>query len=414
MNIISIVKGLIAVLIIGQLSVQAQWLTSGLADKYITAFAASGSSIFAGTQGDGIFRSTDNGANWDAVNTGVTNMFVNVLAVNASGNVFAGTFDGIFFTTNNGANWTEINTGLTETDINALIAVGTDLFAGAHAMSKGIVFRSTNNGGQWTEVNAPSTSSFYVNCFIVSGSKLFTGTRDGIYYTTNNGTNWTAVNTGLENTYVYSLATIGTNLFASTQAFVFRSTNEGGNWSVLNTDLPYEFTYSLAVNNTALFAGTNGDVYHSANAGALWTKVTTGMTNPRVNALHVLGTNLFAGTSNGVWRRPLSEMVTSIDEQTIQTPRRYALQQNYPNPFNPSTTIRVTVPEKSTVRIQVLNMLGQVVAVPFNGLKEAGSYELTFTADGLSSGVYLYCIEAAPVQNVFTVFRKTKTMQLVK
>lgn len=392
--------------------VNAQWITSGLADKYILCMTSSGSNLFAGLDGEGVFRSTDNGANWTEVNTGLNDLYINVLTVNSSGHIIAGTFDGVFISTNNGTNWTEISNGLTETDVNALIAVGSTLYAGAHAVVGGLVFRSTDNGANWTEVGKPSDASFYLKSFAVIGSTLFAGTTDGVYYTTDNGANWTAANTGLSDTYVYSLAVIGATLFASTQSFVFRSTNNGGNWTALSTEIN-EYTYSLAVNNSTLFAGTNGDVYISNNNGADWTKATTGMTNPRVTALKVFGTHLYAGTNNGTWRRPLSEMTTPVKQSTWNVPTQLVLEQNYPNPFNPSTTIRYSIPAAGRVTLKIYSMLGQLVTELVNEEQSMGWHEVQWDAT-VASGLYCYRIETSNAQNPAQKLTQVRAMILTK
>jgi hypothetical protein len=68
--------------------------------------------------------------------------------------------------------------------------------------------------------------------------------------------------------------------------------------------------------------------------------------------------------------------------------------QNYPNPFNPSTTIRYGLPNRSHVSLTVFNTLGQQVSQLVNGEQEAGYHEVNFDASGLSSGVYLYRMQA--------------------
>jgi hypothetical protein len=79
----------------------------------------------------------------------------------------------------------------------------------------------------------------------------------------------------------------------------------------------------------------------------------------------------------------------------VEIPLEYALEQNYPNPFNPSTTIKYSIPEDGYVKLAVYNMLGEEVATIVNATQKAGRYEMNFDASGLSSGVYVYRIEAA-------------------
>ncbi len=81
---------------------------------------------------------------------------------------------------------------------------------------------------------------------------------------------------------------------------------------------------------------------------------------------------------------------SSVAEVKIDLPINYALGQNYPNPFNPSTKITYSVPERAPVSIKVYDMTGQEVSTLVNEVKESGTYEITFSAKELSSGVYFY------------------------
>ena len=93
-------------------------------------------------------------------------------------------------------------------------------------------------------------------------------------------------------------------------------------------------------------------------------------------------------------------------------PEAFALSQNYPNPFNPATTIGYDLPERSEVRLEVFNMLGQRVALLADGQVQPGSYSVVFNASSLSSGTYFARISAHG--NSGEQFVQTMTMQLVK
>jgi len=287
----------------------AQWVqTHGLYGGYIRCFAVSGTNLFAGTDGDGVFLSTDNGTSWTTVNTGLTNAEVSALAVSGT-NLFAGThFGGVFLSTNNGTNWTAVNTGLMNTIVHALAVSGTNLFAGTEG---GGVFLSTNNGTSWTEAGL---FNFRVVSLAVSGTNLFAGIYGGVYRSTNNGTSWTGVSTGLPpGIIVNALAVSGSNLFAGTfLEGAFLSTDDGTSWTEVNTGLTNTYVNAFAVSGTNLFAGTWGGVFRLTSNDIIWTEINTGLTDLYVDALAVSGTNLFAGTNGGVWRRPLSELTTPM------------------------------------------------------------------------------------------------------
>ena len=208
-------------------NVPAQWIhTNGPFGGIINCVAVSGTNLFAaGSIGNyniqgGVYLSTNSGASWARVNTGLTDSSVHVLAVSGT-NLFAGTDHGGFLTTNSGATWTLVNNGLTNTYVFAFAVSGTSIYAGTGG---GGVFLSTNSGTSWTPVNTglPDQYEQTVDALAVSGTNLFAGDDYyGVFLTTNNGANWTPVNTGLTDiptdTHRFlSLAVSGTNLFAGT------------------------------------------------------------------------------------------------------------------------------------------------------------------------------------------------------
>jgi len=98
---------------------------------------------------------------------------------------------------------------------------------------------------------------------------------------------------------------------------------------------------------------------------------------------------------------------SDIVEVEVVAPLTFDLTQNYPNPFNPSTNIKFSVPEAGNVKLSVYNLVGEEVAVLVNGFSQAGTFEVTFDASNLSTGVYLYKLQSAnSVQ--------TKKMMLLK
>ena len=95
------------------------------------------------------------------------------------------------------------------------------------------------------------------------------------------------------------------------------------------------------------------------------------------------------------------------DEGSLLSPDSYNLAQNYPNPFNPVTTIKYSIPESGNVSLKVYDILGNEVASLVNEEKGPGVYSVTFDASKLSSGVYLYKLQAGS-------FTESKKMLLMK
>jgi hypothetical protein len=108
----------------------------------------------------------------------------------------------------------------------------------------------------------------------------------------------------------------------------------------------------------------------------------------------------------GFWYVYQQITITGVDDEEM-LPTVFKLEQNYPNPFNPSTTIKFAVPERSNVLIKIYDILGSEVSTLVNEEKPAGTYELTWEAIGLSSGIYFYQLKAGEYVN-------TKKMLLIK
>jgi serine protease AprX len=111
------------------------------------------------------------------------------------------------------------------------------------------------------------------------------------------------------------------------------------------------------------------------------------------------------------------DIITDIHEEKTLLPTSFVLYQNYPNPFNPATIIRYSLPVSCWVTLKVYNVLGQEVATLVNEKREAGKYEIEFSAEGgsasggdgsrLTSGVYFYRLCAGS-------FVETKKFLLMK
>ncbi|NWG28260.1 MAG: T9SS type A sorting domain-containing protein [Ignavibacteriaceae bacterium] len=91
---------------------------------------------------------------------------------------------------------------------------------------------------------------------------------------------------------------------------------------------------------------------------------------------------------------------SKIVEVDVNQVKEFYLSQNYPNPFNPSTVISFSIPQNANVNLSVFNALGEKVATLINEMKDAGSYDVEFSAMNLTSGIYIYKIEAGSFQSV--------------
>jgi Secretion system C-terminal sorting domain len=269
----------------------------------VRTIAVSGSNLFAGVLGGGVFVSNNHGASWTAVNSGLTNLEVYTVVVFGT-KLVAGTYGGgTFFSDNNGVNWTAMNTGLGSLEIKTLAVCGTDLYSGT--FFDGVYrLRISRKGNSWKEFNKGMSASNNIINLTSLGTDLFAGTSVGVYLSAN-GKPWRLRNTGIS-TYYYAqgFARIGNNTFVATQnAGVFVSINNGKNWTQVNTGLTETWLRSLASNGSTLYAGANrgGGVFISANLGTSWAASNTGLNASNISAITTSGTNLIAGAQNGVY-----------------------------------------------------------------------------------------------------------------
>lgn len=80
------------------------------------------------------------------------------------------------------------------------------------------------------------------------------------------------------------------------------------------------------------------------------------------------------------------------DESSV--PQTFSLGQNFPNPFNPMTTISFGLPTASRVNLSVYDISGRLVSTIVNGWREAGNHQVTYNGAGLTSGIYIYRLQA--------------------
>jgi len=98
---------------------------------------------------------------------------------------------------------------------------------------------------------------------------------------------------------------------------------------------------------------------------------------------------------------------SQIVEITLETPVNFSVQQNYPNPFNPTTKISFSIPVQSFITLKVFDILGREIETLVNELKQPGYYDIEFDSRKLTSGVYIYQIQAGS-------FRDIKKMLLIR
>jgi photosystem II stability/assembly factor-like uncharacterized protein len=183
--------------------------SNGLTSSNISAVITNGTNVYAGDDG-GMYFSTDSGLNWTAMSSFDNSYGVNsLLALGTS--LFVGTQGSeVAIWSEIDSTWTYGSLGSTSRYVYAFASIGSTLFA---ATSNG-VFRSANDANNWISSGLTNQD---VSALIAVGTNLFAGTYDsGTYISTDNGTNWTNVSLGLTDSNILTFAMVGSNLYAGT------------------------------------------------------------------------------------------------------------------------------------------------------------------------------------------------------
>ncbi len=102
-----------------------------------------------------------------------------------------------------------------------------------------------------------------------------------------------------------------------------------------------------------------------------------------------------------------NDLLTNLPPESEHILLSFSLHQNYPNPFNPTTAIGYQLSMLSQVELSIYNILGQKVATPVSEKQPAGNYKVEWDASGLSSGLYIYSLQAG-------IFIQQRKMLLMK
>jgi hypothetical protein len=386
---------------------QAQWVQGfGAQVSQTNAIVALGSTLFAGT-GSGVYSSTDGGLRW--TNATLTSSYVNSLIVKGEILIVA-VWEGknsVYLSTDHGSTWVGINNGLpSNVYVQRLATDGEQIFAGTSAHG---LFVTSDNGATWRQVSTTLTvSSVIAFGFNYATMFIATGGNDGVLRSTDHGLTWSAVNNGLPEFGISSFVIHDSSLLALSfyHGMIYKSSNNGETWTALNA-LP-QVDEMVSSGKKLLAAAWGNGVVLSENGGLSFSPMNDGLSTLYVSTIALIGNYLFAGTeSKGIWRRPLSEFVTSVPGTHDHVGSDFVLEQNYPNPFNSSSEIRYQISDIRYVRLVVYDLLGREVATLVDEAKPAGLYTVRFDGSALPSGVYLYRLRAGS-------FVETKRLTLLR
>ncbi len=318
----------------------AQWnRTSGPEGISISSFTVINDTIYAGTETDGVFASTDDGISWFPVNSGIETQSISVLK-SVPGYLFAATFgngiyrstnggqtwlppasggnlfvtdltikdayifagtgsDGVYRSTDNGENWTQLF------GIYGILSMGTSndrVFASA----SNYTFATTDYGVNWFEVTSLSGSSVW--CYYFDGNLLLAGGVNEIYRSTDQGVTFTTIpvtfSFGIVN--IYSITKLGSDYYMGTSYDgVYKSTDNGSTWAAANEGMgPKDIRSVVPTGSGSLIAGSHYvGVFRSTNMGSMWSKSMSGLpAGSSIPEMLATESAVFAGTRDGIYR----------------------------------------------------------------------------------------------------------------
>lgn len=254
--------------------------------------------VFAGTD-SGVFRSSDNGAHWGAVNNGLTSTLVYSLAFKMQGTggqtmLFAGTGAGLFFSTDFGDSWSQTlspSQWVCASDGSVLFAASSNGSYSALGVPGGggqkfdykyysLIYRSTDDGQSWTQMYSDSldhdaqVTSLAVIRDNSNGRHLLAEgawspppyVRSSIvsFASTNDGASWTT--TYDDSVMLASVfGTTSSGIFLSTVRFtspntlVLHSTDEGGTWVAVDT--PRAYMKAFCSDGEKVYIGGSNNIF---------------------------------------------------------------------------------------------------------------------------------------------------------
>lgn len=347
--------------------------------------------LFVITNNTGVFVSPDFGESWESLNTGLNTKFYSM--IRNGDTLLSATNNGVYISTDLGVTWRQ--SGLDKKYTTTVVTKDAHLFAGTNCCG---IYHSSDNGNTWVEVNN-GLPTLGIYKMASNNSYLYVIDWDLVLYRSGNlGTSWEKIEFPKGDGKIFDIVVNDTNVYVADHGVMYSSDN-GTNWvdrvnGITNT------IYEISQTNSNLFAGSYaGNIFHSIDNGLSWKEIGFGLPDSYTGPFVVTSQYLFAGIHNaGLWRRPLSEIVSDVEATPTQNSGQLLLSQNKPNPAQHSTTIEFSIPTTAYTTVVVFNSLGQQVATLISEELEAGTYSRQWNTTTIESGIYFYQLRSGSLQ----------------
>lgn len=385
--------------------------------------------IYAAGDSGTIIRTFDGGVNWEIVEFPLSYEIIDfycysydVLWVVLRNIVNPPLGSMIYRTTDGGERWEEASEYFEDIFLTTITFI--DSLNGWCSGAIGNLSKTTDGGVTWTHINDPNIEGFpilsleFISPQIGFGSGGHFDFAGGIIKTLDSGNTWSLQLVGpepIQALYIFdSLNIIGVGGDYEFGTGIVRTTDGGVNWNYESLDF-FGIAVSVAFRNRKEGWGTIGfgkGFIFTNDSGKTWTMKPTPDSASIYDIKFSDERNGFSVGDNGTILK-FDPDVISVSESRTSEISNFILEQNYPNPFNPSTFIKFQIPTSIPVSgkihttLKVFNVLGVEISNLINDELSPGIYSVDFNAEGLSSGIYFYRLQAGN-------FSETKKMILLR
>jgi len=283
--------------------VNGVWLQDkiGLDQKFVGGVAIKDNDIYATVWNEGVYKSSDNGINWNLANTNLPTKQVRSIYTSGS-RIYIGTSMGVFVSENNGTSWTELNNGLKNVDVKTIAIDANNLYIGS--IGKG-VFHLTTDGSFIEQINGGfNDSSPDIRGLEINNGEVYSSTWSGHVYKLNTQSRlWQSFDNNLFCDHIVSMKIFNNTLFVGSNGFgVYSTLLTTNDWQSSSTGIRAFKVNALASSDNFLMAATDASgVFLSRDEGFTWLRKTNGLTSMDANDLQLFDSNLFLGNGSGMF-----------------------------------------------------------------------------------------------------------------